>query len=71
VIKLSTLKEHSDRYIRRVLRLHGGDVAGTARVLGMGRATLYRWCRAEGLELLEKMRERRQIAHLRRLAKAP
>ncbi|MCG8423925.1 MAG: sigma-54 dependent transcriptional regulator [Proteobacteria bacterium] len=38
-----TLEELERRYIRRVLEATRGNKAQTARILGMGRRTLYRW----------------------------
>ena len=38
-----TLDEVERRYIRRVLEATRGNKAQTARILGVGRRTLYRW----------------------------
>jgi DNA-binding NtrC family response regulator len=41
--ELPTLQEFSDRYTREVLEMCDGDMSLAARVLGVGRASLYRW----------------------------
>lgn len=40
--QLPTLEQRNARYIRRVMRLCRGNVTLAARVMGIGRATLYR-----------------------------
>lgn len=56
--RLLTIKERNDRYIRRVLILSGGSVGKAAKVLGVGRATLYRWLLAMGFKLKETQESR-------------
>ncbi len=41
--RFRTLEQVQETYVRRVMRACEGDVTTAARVLGMGRATLYRW----------------------------
>ncbi len=38
-----TLKEQTTRYIKRVTLITGGDVHETIKILGIGKATFYRW----------------------------
>ncbi len=63
-MKLPTLKERNDRYIRRVFKLCGGNVAATAKVLGLGRATAYREVARLGIfqrKSAEEMRAERRL----------
>jgi transcriptional regulator of acetoin/glycerol metabolism len=41
-IELVTLREIEDRHIKAVLAVMDGKVTAAARILGIGRATLYR-----------------------------
>ena len=43
LLALPTLQDFSDRYTREVLELCDGDVSLAAKVLKVGRASLYRW----------------------------
>lgn len=49
---LPTLREHASKYIRQVVAVCGGDLNLAAKVLGVGRATLYR--HAKRLEIETK-----------------
>lgn len=42
LLELPTLREHSERYMRRVIALCEGDLTLAAKVLKIGRATMYR-----------------------------
>lgn len=55
---LPTLKQREERYIRRVVKLCGGDIVAAARLLGIGRATLYRLVTKLSLETRRQRRER-------------
>jgi DNA-binding NtrC family response regulator len=71
-MKLPTLQERNDRYVRRVFRLCGGKVGLTAKTLGIGRATLYRWLTKLGVDFDARQAEReldRRIKHLGREAR--
>lgn len=43
LLRLPQLRDYSDDYMRQVLQECGGDVTLAASVLGVGRASLYRW----------------------------
>jgi DNA-binding NtrC family response regulator len=60
VVKFPTLDEVCDMYIRRMLDLCGGHREATARVLGIGRTSLYRYLR-------KLDREKRETATRNRL----
>jgi len=49
-VRLETLQERNDRYIQSVFRVCGRNVTRTAKVLGIGRATLYRMVERLGLQ---------------------
>lgn len=66
---LPTLEEHTDRYMTRVLKLCDGNVTQAAKTLGIGRATMYRWCEKKGLRLSEKQIQKRRLAYLSRETK--
>lgn len=57
-MKLPTIQEREERYIRRVLALMGGSVGMTAKVLGIGRATLYRRLLEMGFNLAETQQKK-------------
>ncbi len=52
LMQLPTLREHASKYIREVVALCGGDLNLAAKVLSVGRATLYR--HAKRLEIETK-----------------
>jgi DNA-binding NtrC family response regulator len=58
---LPTLEQRNVRYIRRVMALCNGDVTTAARVLKVGRATLYRKVRALQLETQGERKERERV----------
>lgn len=66
-----TLEQVQETYVRRVVRACGGDITTAARVLGMGRATLYRWVDRLRIETqgerLDRERNQRAIALCRAL----
>ncbi len=71
-MNIPTLQERNYRYVRRVFRLCGGSVNLTARTLGIGRATLYRWLTRLGVDFDARQAERdlaRRIKHLGREAR--
>lgn len=43
LLKMAQLRDYSDAYMREVLAECRGDVTLAASVLGVGRASLYRW----------------------------
>lgn len=59
--RVSTLHVHIRRHVKRVLRLVDSDVTKAARVLGIGRATLYRLVAELGIET-KGARQRRETA---------
>lgn len=64
-LKLSTLAERENRYMRRVLKVCEGDVTRAARVLGIGRATLYRKLSSLALGASDWMSERTPLRGLK------
>lgn len=56
--KLPTLRERNERYIRRVFKLHSERVGPTARALGIGRASLYRYLTKMGVNFRERTASR-------------
>lgn len=54
LLALPTLQEFSDRYTKEVLELCDGDVSLAAKVLKVGRASLYRWIKAKRLTVETK-----------------
>jgi DNA invertase Pin-like site-specific DNA recombinase len=67
-VQLPSLREHERSYMRRVLLLCGGDVTLCARVLGIGRATLYRKIQSmEGIETRGERLERQRNERARQL----
>lgn len=69
--RFRTLDQIQNTYVRRVMSACGGDVTAAARVLGMGRATLYRWVQRLRIETqgerLDRERSERGIALCRAL----
>lgn len=63
LLELPTLREHSDRYMRRVIALCEGDLPLAARVLKIGRATMYR--QVKRMELDKRSDRARAAARLR------
>lgn len=64
---LPTLAQREYRYIARVLRIVEGDITLAARVLGIGRATLYRRIRGFDIETRGQRKHREACERLRRL----
>ncbi len=60
--ELPTLEERTERYIRRVMKLCRGDVTLAAKILKVGRATLYRKVRALEIETKGEREERERLA---------
>jgi hypothetical protein len=67
---LPTLRARQDRYIRRVVALCGGDLTNAARVLGVGRATLYRRAAKLGIETNGARVERERLERAQRIERA-
>lgn len=65
-MRLPTLQEREDRYIRRVWKLCQGSTTRASKVLGIGRATLYR--RLYVLGLIEHKTRAERVEEQRRAA---
>lgn len=62
-VKFPTLDEVCEMYIRRMLDLCGGDRQATARVLGIGRTSLYRYLKTLDREKPESATRNRLQGH--------
>ena len=49
-MRLLTLKEREELYTRRILKICRGSITEAVRILGIGRATLYRRLAAMGID---------------------
>lgn len=63
--KVSTLREVEDAHIRYVFELTGGNVARTARLLGLDRRTMYRRARQAGIEPTIRARSESAVTKMR------
>jgi DNA-binding NtrC family response regulator len=52
--KLLTLEERNILYARRVIKLCGGSVGRSAKILGIGRSTLYRMMARQKMKTAKK-----------------
>lgn len=65
-MRIATLQEREERYIRRVLAVMGGSVGMTAKVLGIGRATLYRRLLEMGFNLADAQQRKLDARRLQK-----
>lgn len=49
MVEVLPLAEHTRRYVQEILALCQGDKTQAAKLLGIGRATLFRWLKEERL----------------------
>jgi hypothetical protein len=72
-MKIPTLREHTDRFIRRVFKLCDNCPTKTAAMLGIGRATAYRQAYRLGIMTVQPAdvvaEKRRKNAEKARLVK--
>lgn len=64
---LPSLQRREERYIRRVMALCQGNVSLAARVLKIGRATLYRKVGQLGIETCHERLERERLESAQRI----